>query len=187
MLYIPRTDDYLKILTDEEVKDFVAINFSEYFRSTKEKLYSKLSEEQNYRKVAKLLYIFLTTPDEVGKYGQSNSSDNCIHRYNVEIVNIFDPDLQLVNTKPMIKNKLKELLSELRKFKVQTILVLEYKKRNGCKIFHSCTKLIASDSDIDEAFKFRHQSIMTKIKKYTSEDSIALDVIIKHSIKTFEC
>ena len=29
----------------------------------------------------------------------------------------------------MIKNKLKELLSELRKFKVQTILVLEYEKR----------------------------------------------------------
>ena len=29
----------------------------------------------------------------------------------------------------MIKNKLKELLSELKKFKVQTILVLEYEKR----------------------------------------------------------
>ena len=29
----------------------------------------------------------------------------------------------------MIKNKLKESLSELRKLKVQTILVLKYKKR----------------------------------------------------------
>ena len=47
---------------------------------------------------------------------QSNSSENCIHRYNVEIVDIFDPELQLSNTKPMIKNKLKELLSELIKF-----------------------------------------------------------------------
>ena len=27
MLYIPKIDDYLEILTDEEVKDFVAINF----------------------------------------------------------------------------------------------------------------------------------------------------------------
>ena len=35
MLYISRTDDYLKILSDEEVKEFVAINFSEYFRSAK--------------------------------------------------------------------------------------------------------------------------------------------------------
>ena len=28
MVYIPKTDDDLKILTDEEVKDFEAINFS---------------------------------------------------------------------------------------------------------------------------------------------------------------
>ena len=64
----------------------------------------------------------------------------------------------------MIKNKLKELLSELKKFKVQAILVLEYKKRNDCKIFHLCNKLISSDSDIDEAFKSVHQSIIAKIK-----------------------
>ena len=60
----------------------------------------------------------------------------------------------------MIKNKLKIL----KKFKVQTILALDYKKRNHRKIFHSSTELIADDSDIDEAFKFMHQSIMTKIK-----------------------
>ena len=99
MLYIPKIDDYLKILTDEEVEDFVAINFSEYFKS--------IREEQNLRKVAKSLYIFLTTPDEVEKYVQSNSSDNCVHHYNVEILNLFDPELQLINTKPVIKNKLK--------------------------------------------------------------------------------
>ena len=60
----------------------------------------------------------------------------------------------------MIKNKLKELPKELRKFKFQTILVLEYKKRNDCKILNSSAKLIASDSDIDETFKSMHQSIM---------------------------
>ena len=68
MLYIPKIVDYLKILTDEEVKDFLAINFKEYFKSPREKLYSKLSEELNISKVAKLLDIFLTTPDEVEKY-----------------------------------------------------------------------------------------------------------------------
>ena len=36
MLYIPRIDDYLDILTDGEVKDFVAIYFSE-----------SIEEEQN--------------------------------------------------------------------------------------------------------------------------------------------
>ena len=62
MLYIPKIDDYFKILTDEEVKDFIPINFREYFKSTREKLCSKLSEEENIRKVAILLYFFLTTP-----------------------------------------------------------------------------------------------------------------------------
>ena len=90
-------------MTDEEVKDFAAINFSEYFKSTKEKLYSKLNEEQNLRKVAKSLYIFLTTPDEVEKFVQSNCSDNCIHHYNVEILNLFNSELQLINTKPLTK------------------------------------------------------------------------------------
>ena len=63
MLYIPKIDDYLKILTDEEVKDFVVIYFSEYFKS--------IREEQNLTKIAKLLYIFLRTPDEAEKHVQS--------------------------------------------------------------------------------------------------------------------
>ena len=50
MLHIPKIDDYLKILTDEEV-------ISEYFKS--------IREEQNLRKVAKSLYLFLITPNEV--------------------------------------------------------------------------------------------------------------------------
>ena len=62
----------------------------------------------------------------------------------------------------MIKNKLKEFLSGLKRVKVQTILVLEYKKASDHKVFHSSAKLIASDSDINEAFKSIHQRIMTK-------------------------
>ena len=95
MLYIPKINDYLEILTDEEVKDFVAISFSEYFKT--------IRGEENLRKVAKSLYIFLMTPDKV----QSNVSDNRLHHYKVEILNRFDPELRLVNTKPVMKNKLK--------------------------------------------------------------------------------
>ena len=62
MLYISKIDNYLKILTDEEVKDFVAINFSGYFKS--------IREQQDLIKSAKSLYIFLTTSDEVEKYVQ---------------------------------------------------------------------------------------------------------------------
>ena len=122
MLYIAKIDDYLKILTEEKVNDFVAINFSECFKSTRKILCSKLSEEQNLRKAAKSLYIFfyrfVATPDKVEQYVQSNAPDDFTHRYNIEIFNLFDPELQLINTKPMIKNKLKQLLSELKKFKV---------------------------------------------------------------------
>ena len=67
MFHIPKTDDYLKILTDDEVKDFLATNISEYFKSTREKLHSKRSEKENLRNVAESLYIFLTTSDEVEK------------------------------------------------------------------------------------------------------------------------
>ena len=148
MLYILKIDDYLKILTDEKMKDFVTTNFSEYFKS--------ISEKPN---IAKSPYISLTTPDKVENYVEimeANSSDNCIYRDNVEVLNIFDLELQLINTKPMIKNKLKELINALKKFEIQKILVLDYKKRNDCKIYHSSVKLIASDSAIDEVIKSMH-------------------------------
>ena len=78
------------------------------------------------------------------------------------------------------------MINEFKKFTVQTVF-LDYKKRNDSQIFHSCTKIIASDLDIDEAFKPIHQSITTKVKKYACEDYIVLDTIIKHSIKIFKC
>ena len=52
MLCILNIDDDLEILTDEEVKHFVAINFNKCFKS----IYIK---KKILRKVAKPLYIFL--------------------------------------------------------------------------------------------------------------------------------
>ena len=79
------------------------------------------------------------------------------------------------------------MLSELKKLKVQTILILDHKKINNHKIFHSSSKIIAGESDIDEAFKSMHQSIMTRIKKFASEDWVVTERIVKHIIKIFEC
>ena len=56
MLSVPKIDNYLEILTNEEVKDFAAISFSE---SIREVVLRKV------RKVAKLLYFFLTMHDKV--------------------------------------------------------------------------------------------------------------------------
>ena len=106
-------------------------------------------------KVVALLSIFLTTPNEVEKdvkTMQSNSSDRYVRHSSIDILNLFDAELQLINTKLMIENKLKEFLSELKKFKLQIISILEYEKRNDSKIFHSSTNLIASVSEINETF-----------------------------------
>ena len=131
-------------------------------------MYSKLSDKQNMIKVVALLSIFLTTPNEVEKYVktmQSNSSDRYVHRSSIDILNLLDAELQLINTKPMIENKLKEFLSELKKFKLQIISILEYKKKNDCKIFHSSTNLIASVSEINETFIISmHRKILTRTK-----------------------
>ena len=67
-----------------------------------------------------------------------------------------------MNIKLVVKNKLKGLLNELKKFKVQTTLFLDYKKRGNSQTFYSCIKITASDLDIDEAFKSMHQSVITK-------------------------
>ena len=57
MLCIPKIDGYLEVLTEKDVKYFVAINFSKYFKS--------IEKEQNLRKVAKSICFFLTTADQL--------------------------------------------------------------------------------------------------------------------------
>ena len=87
MLYFPKINGYLKIL-----KNFTFVNFGECIKSARKKLYSKLCEEQNIRKIVKSFYIFPTTPDEVEKYVemmQSNPSDNCVHHDNIGNLNLF--------------------------------------------------------------------------------------------------
>ena len=86
-------------------------HFNEYFKS--------IREEQNLREVAEWLYIFPAIPGEVEKFLQSNSSDNCIHHDNGEILNLFDQEWQMINTNTVIKNKLEELLNGSKEFKVQ--------------------------------------------------------------------
>ena len=61
-------------MIDKEVNNFVAKNFNENIR-----------KEENLTKVAKSIYIFLTTPDKV----ESSSSDSCVHHYDVQILNIL--------------------------------------------------------------------------------------------------
>ena len=43
-------------------------------------------------------------------------------------MNFFNPELQLKNTESPIRNKLKDLLAELRGFKFHTTFVIEFQK-----------------------------------------------------------
>ena len=80
MLYVPKTVDYLKILTDDEVKDFLVINFGEYFKSTNRELYSKSNKKKNIKKVTESLYIFLTIPNAVEKHSDIDDSLKSMHQ-----------------------------------------------------------------------------------------------------------
>ena len=59
--------------------------------------------------------------------------DNCIYHFNIKVFNLFNSDSQSISTEPMIKKQIKRVLSELKNFKVQRILILKYKKKNGQK------------------------------------------------------
>ena len=63
-------------------------------------------------------------------------------------------------------------MDELRTFKAQTSLVLEYKRTDGLKvmrkIFPSSAKLVVNDSDIYKTSM--HQSVMMKMKNSVSKD-----------------
>ena len=84
----------------------------------------------------------------------------------------------------MIKSNLKAFLAELRK--ISQYQTQKYKKRNDCKIFHLSVNPIASDSDIDEAFKFIYQSITIKTKNLTFVYWL-VETIVEHCIKIFDC
>ena len=70
------------------------------------------------------------------------------------------------------------MLSELKRFKLEAKLVLEYKKRNKSKIFHWSAKLVSIDSDVEEAFKLIYQCIMMKIKNSADEDWVVIEKIV---------
>lgn len=46
---------------------------------------------------------------------QASSSDNFMHIYNINISNVYDLELQLISTKYVIRNKLKDSLDDFKK------------------------------------------------------------------------
>lgn len=46
---------------------------------------------------------------------QASSSDKFMHIYNIDISNVYDLELQLISTKYVIRNKLKDSLDDFKK------------------------------------------------------------------------
>ena len=81
--------------------------------------------------------------------------------FNVDILNSFNPELRLKDTKSAIRNKLIGLLSELRGFKFATTLVIGFKKIES----DDATKYntFYFNSNINESV---YNTITSNIKKY---------------------
>ena len=98
--------------------------------------------------------------------------------YNFEILNSYNPELQLKDTESAIKNKLKQLMTELRGFKFVTTLVLVFKKvesedktKYGTFYSNSKAEIIVNESDINDMFKSIYTTFISNIQKSLGKDS----------------
>ena len=98
--------------------------------------------------------------------------------YNFEILNSYNPELQLKDTESAIKNKLKQLMTELRGFKFVTTLVLVFKKvesedktKYGTFYSNSKAEIIINESDINDMFKSIYTTFISNIQKSLGKDS----------------
>ena len=92
--------------------------------------------------------------------------------YNVDILNSFDPEVQLKDTKSAIKSKLIQLLTQLKGFKFVTTLVVVFKKiESQDKIkyedfyWSSKAETIINKSVIDNVSQSIYTTVVTNIEK----------------------
>ena len=78
-------------------------------------MHFKLAEKNFFRKVGELFYTFVTVPDELENYNELIEKMAKGKIMAKSIFGIFlHTELQLINTKTVIKNKLKDLLGQLK-------------------------------------------------------------------------
>ena len=89
-----------------------------------------------------------------------------------EILNSFNPELQLKDTESSIKSKPIDLLTQVKEFKFMTTLVLVFKKiesddKTRYDTFYSDSKaeIIINESDIDDVFESVYTTVISNIQK----------------------
>ena len=98
---------------------------------------------------------------------------------NVEILNYFNAGLQLKNIESAMRNKLKNLLTELEGLEFVTTLVSEFQKiksdnETKYSTFSSALKAETSinESDIDHVFESIYSSIISNKQKSMGKGSV---------------
>ena len=110
--------------------------------------------------------------------------------YSIEILNSFNSELPLQGTEFAIRNKIIDLLAELRSFKLVKKLVLEFRKIENehntiFSIFYSNSKAetIINESDIDDVLESVYSIIISSILKSLEKGSSWItDFFIDHNI-----
>ena len=134
----------------------------------------KLFKQKNHVKITKLAHAF-----------KSFASS-----YNVEILNSFNPELQLKDIESAITSKLIDLLSESKKFIFVAALVLVFRKieivdKTKYRTFYLSSKaeIIIDEIDMDDVFQLIYTTIITNIQKYLGKGSgWIFDSVIDHTI-----
>ena len=111
--------------------------------------------------------------------------------YDIDILNSFNPELQLKDTESAIKSKLIELLTQLKDFKFVTAIVLvfkeiETKSKTKYDNFYSSSKakIIINESDIDDVFQSIYTIIKKKIQKSLEKGlGWIIDSVINHTVR----
>ena len=102
---------------------------------------------------------------------QFNAYEGYANTYSIEVLNSFNLQLQLKDTVSAIKNKLIDLLSEMKRFKLVTKLVLEftYIENDDKTIYNrfcvnSKVKIVINESDTKAILESICSTIMSSIQ-----------------------
>ena len=112
--------------------------------------------------------------------------------YNFDILNYFNPELQLKDTESGIRNRLIEILTELKSFKLMTTLVMEFKKKKKIEsddatkysTFYPTSKAetVINESNIDDAFGSIYTTIISNIQKCLGKDLVLIiDSVVRYT------
>ena len=99
---------------------------------------------------------------------------------------IYNADLQLKDVSAS-RNKLTDLLNELRGYKFVTTLAIEFKKiesDNATKYSNQKAETVINESDIDNVFESIYTTIISNIQEYLGKRSSWIcNSVVSHTIK----